>query len=129
MTRTHPRIAVTTTVALLAALALAPIAPAEPKDQAPFTNAAGTTAVVRGESKGDVPFIDARDAVVLVRGEPKQSAPFTGYPQGATVIVRPAEGLDWTSFGIGAAASLGLVVALTGAALILPRGRRSLGWR
>jgi hypothetical protein len=149
MTTTTIRV---TAAALIAAGAVAPVALAggEPKNEWPFTRSVADRAtaqveqshsaqvsVVAGEPKNQWPFTrpvagrapsQVHESSSVTRagyGEAKNEQPFTQPTFAPTVIIRTNGGFDWGDAGIGAGATLGLVIAALGAATLrAPHGRR-----
>jgi hypothetical protein len=148
-TTTTIRVAIATLVAASVA-ASAALAAGEPKNTWPFTRPVGDRTAaqvhqsqpapstdIHGEPKNEWPFtrtIPERTTAEAPAsaspnragyGEPKNEPPFTRPVSAPPIVVRSSGGFDWGDAGIGAGATLGLVIAAFGAlALLAPHGRR-----
>jgi hypothetical protein len=124
-------VTITTTIiritagALIAAGAFTPVALAagEPKNEPPFTRPVAAATASHLDRVGGTLVVPSSGGEP--RGEAKSETPFTRPIAAPTVIVRAGSGFDWGDAGIGAAATLGLVIVTLGgaAALRLPYKR------
>jgi hypothetical protein len=139
------RVAVATLVAA-GVVAPAALSAGEPKNEWPFTRPVGdrssaqvqrqsapaTSLEVRGEAKDEWPFTrpvaertpaEASQASATPDrsgyGEAKNEPPFTRPAASPPIVIRSSGGFDWADAGIGAGATLGLVIAAFGAFTLL----------
>lgn len=128
----------------IAVAAQVALAGGEPKNEWPFTRPvadrtlsqvrqpAGFTQVPYGEPKNEWPFtrpVGDRAPATLAAparrtqspasgGEAKNEPPFTRPALAPTVVIGAKSGFEWGDAGIGAGATLGLVIAALGAATL-----------